>query len=96
MIRALIGCPEFSAATAGFAWESAESGRLATDLPGGHAYSILDYEPETDMVTLRNPWKRAEPTLNGAAKDGNDDGIFEMSMEDVSRTFLMLAFEDDS
>lgn len=54
----------------------------------GHAYSIIGLDTETNMVQIRNTWGRGEPmNANGVARDGVDDGIFEMSLADLNKDF---------
>lgn len=60
-------------------------------MPMGHAYTVLDYDEATDTVTIRNPWGQGE--WNGA-KDGNDDGVFKMSVKDFKDKFSYVAYEE--
>lgn len=46
----------------------------------GHAYTVLDYDEGTDMVTLRNPW----------ASHPGPDGTFQLSVGDFLRMFEYL------
>jgi len=57
------------------------------DLPDAHVYTVLDYDADKKMVTVRNPWANmgsgplAEP---GATKDGVThlgDGKLQMSLD---------------
>lgn len=60
----------------------------ATAIPGDHAYTILGYDRASDTVTLRNPWGHGELTdPSGAPIDGNDDGIFAMSLSQFTANF---------
>ncbi len=62
-------------------------------LPSGHSYSITGYDPETKMVTVRNPWGRGEPKdENGNAKDGNNDGTFTMTLDEFYRNFSSVQY----
>lgn len=57
-------------------------------LPTGHSYTVTGYDPETRMVTVRNPWGRGEPEdADGNAKDGKDDGTFTMTLDEFYRNF---------
>lgn len=56
----------------------------------GHTYAVLDYDPETRFVTVRNPWGQGER----ADRDGHDDGVFQMSLEDFHLSFTGLAIEN--
>ena len=63
-------------------------------LPDGHVYSVLDFDPKTDKVTIRNPWGQTEAQdSKGMPLDGKDDGIFELSLEDFAKTFSTIAYE---
>ncbi len=62
-------------------------------LPQGHAYSVTGYDPDTDTLTLRNPWGRAEWTNeDGQPRDGVDDGTFTMTVEEFHNTFSTVAY----
>lgn len=64
-----------------------------TAIPERHAYSVLDFDPQSDMVTIRNPWGTGEPTdEHHAVKDGVNDGIFQMTLEEFDRIFGMTAY----
>ncbi len=44
-------------------------------------------------VTIRNPWGKGDP-LNAAGKprDGKDDGVFTMSLDEFQQTFSDVAY----
>jgi hypothetical protein len=54
-----------------------------------HAYTITAFDPETQMVGLRNPWGRGEK----ADRDGVDDGNFVMTLGEVAATFSLVITE---
>jgi hypothetical protein len=57
-------------------------------IPHGHQYSIIGYDPATKMVTVRNPWGHGEPTdADGKPKDGKDDGIYQMPVSDLAKYY---------
>ncbi|HEY9786810.1 MAG TPA: C2 family cysteine protease [Candidatus Obscuribacterales bacterium] len=57
-------------------------------LPSGHSYTIMNYDPNTRTVTIRNPWGSGEVKDGaGNTKDGNNDGIFTMSLDDFYANF---------
>ncbi len=61
-------------------------------IPCGHEYSVLNYNPETSTLTIRNPWGRGEPAGNdGKPRDGVNDGVFQMTLEEFKRNFTGLA-----
>jgi len=65
----------------------------ADGLPRGHAYSIIGYDPQTEKVLVRNPWGHGEPRrADGTAKDGTDDGVFEMTLEEFKSNFTTIAY----
>lgn len=69
--------------------------RTENGLPMAHAYSILKFNPETDMITIRNPWGSTEVVdENGRTRDGRNDGTFEMSVAEFKKTFHMVTFEE--
>lgn len=58
-----------------------------------HEYSVENYDPITKTVTIRNPWGRGEPIdLDGKPRDGKDDGVFTMSLDEFQRTFSDVAY----
>jgi len=67
-------------------------GRNETDenkLYRGHAYSIVDYDPATSRVKIRNPWGYGgEPVdANHAARDGVADGTFWLPLSALKKDF---------
>jgi hypothetical protein len=59
---------------------SAKSGLMA-----GHEYSVLNYDPKTQQVTMRNPYG-----YNEASKDPSmtsKDGTFKMPLKDFQQNF---------
>lgn len=68
--------------------ERSKKGDNGAGLPSGHSYTITGYDPETRMVTVRNPWGSGEPKdKDGKTLDGNNDGTFTMSLDDFYRNF---------
>lgn len=58
-----------------------------------HEYSIENYDPATRTVTIRNPWGKGDPlTADGKPRDGKDDGVFTMSLDEFQRTFSDVAY----
>lgn len=53
-----------------------------------HAYRITGYDAERDVVSLRNPWRRAEWA---GSQDGQDDGQFEMPFLQFYASYNQLA-----
>jgi len=50
----------------------------------GHAYTVLDYNVASRVVTLRNPWgSRPSP-----------DGVFELPLATFQQTYLMFSYSD--
>lgn len=69
--------------------------RTSIGLPDGHEYSVTGYDPETRTVTIRNPWGHDEPkNADGTPRDGVDDGVFTMSIEEFNREFSGLAYAE--
>lgn len=56
-------------------------------LYANHAYSVLGAKEENGqkLVTLRNPWASGEP-----GRDGADDGVFDLPLQDFMRLFQVL------
>lgn len=53
----------------------------------GHAYSVLGFSEENQMVTLRNPWGHGEWVF----QESPDDGIFEMPLRQFYANFRWVA-----
>lgn len=63
-------------------------------LPTCHVYTIMGYDNQTDKVKIRNPWGHSEAEeTDGVASDGNEDGIFELTMDEFYKAFSMVAYE---
>ena len=63
-------------------------------LPMGHAYSVIDFDPTADEITLRNPWGQTELVdAQGRARDAVDDGQFTMTLEEFDETFTDICYE---
>ena len=66
-------------------------------LPTGHSYSVLSWNPETDTITIRNPWGSQEITnAKGRALDGVNDGTFQMKLEEFTKLFSSLSYSNAS
>lgn len=64
-------------------------------VPRGHAYAVTNYDPATDQITLRNPWGSGEITdASGNPRDGVNDGVFTMSLEEFQSIFSMIGYEE--
>lgn len=58
----------------------------AVGMRHNHAYAILGYDPKTCRIRLRDPYGKGDfidPTT-GWPRDGQDDGIFEISLEELN------------
>jgi hypothetical protein len=63
-------------------------------LPANHQYTVLNYDPKTDQITLRNPWGGGElRDANGKPRDGKNDGVFTMSLTDFYARFNDVVYE---
>lgn len=87
--------------------EAMEDGRLVTagiakelitegtdGLPANHQYTVLNYDPKTDQITLRNPWGGGELRgADGKPRDGKNDGVFTMPLSDFYARFNDVVYE---
>jgi len=48
---------------------------------------VTNYDPETHMVTLRNPWGYREPEFRARHLDDPDDGTFKMTLDEFHKEF---------
>lgn len=63
-------------------------------LYSNHAYTVEGVRTDENgsrYVTLRNPWGHGELGADGQPKDGTDDGVFEMPLEDFMKTYQAVA-----
>ncbi len=76
---------------AGTYGEDQEAKYTNTGVYANHAYSVLGYEKSgTDrFVIVRNPWGESEPAGNGA-----NDGIFKLKLEDFTKLYQSLYFQE--
>lgn len=69
-------------------------------LPTLHEYSVLAFqanetEPKLSVVTIRNPWGDTEPIDSSrGARDGVNDGVFKMTLEQMATVFHSVAIGD--
>ncbi|MFN3202722.1 MAG: C2 family cysteine protease [Bradymonadia bacterium] len=60
------------------------------NLPDGHAYTVMGYDPVKKTVQLRNPWGHGE----GSTGDGKNDGVFTLTLEEYHDIVSRTAYED--
>lgn len=69
-------------------------GKSEFNLPDAHVYTILGFDSKTDKVKIRNPWGHTEAQdSKGNTRDGRDDGVFELSIDEFYNAFSMVAYE---
>ena len=60
-------------------------------VPRSHEFAVIGYDTQSKQLIIRNPWGRTEPRdSQGRPKDGVDDGVYRMSLEEVRKTFKRL------
>lgn len=76
---------------AGTYGEDQESKYTNTGVYADHAYSVMGYEKSGTerFVILRNPWGESEPAGNGP-----DDGVFKLKLEDFTKLYQSLYFQE--
>lgn len=76
---------------------TALAGEKGSDgLQKNHAYGMLGYDSSKRIVTLRNPYGYGEPTNKwGSVRDGKDDGVFKMSLQEFVKRFDAIAIESN-
>jgi hypothetical protein len=76
---------------AGTYGEDQEAKYTNTGVYANHAYSVMGYEKVgTDrFVIVRNPWGESEPAGNGP-----NDGIFKLKLEDFTKLYQSLYFQN--
>ncbi len=62
-------------------------------LYANHAYTVLDYDRATDLVTLRNPWGNNRKLR---ASGVSPDGTVTLSLAEFASSIRVLAVEDDT
>jgi hypothetical protein len=64
------------------------------NIAGNHAFSIIGFDPKTNTVEIRNPYGKGDPLdHNLLAKDGSNDGIFKISLEELYKNFTLISYE---
>lgn len=64
--------------------------------PGSHAYAVIDYDPQSLEVTLRNPWGHTDlKNLPGVIDDPVDDGVFKTTIDGFLKHFHTLGVGSD-
>lgn len=58
-------------------------------LPSLHAYTIIAWDAEADKLTIRNPWG-----YNPEGVIGEEDGVFELSLEVFDDVFFQITYEE--
>lgn len=70
-------------------------GKSAFNLPDAHVYTVIGFDSTTDKVKIRNPWGHTEAQdENNNARDGKDDGIFELTIDEFYKAFSSVAYEN--
>lgn len=68
--------------------------RQLDGLISGHAHTVMGFNASEGSLTVRNPWGRQEPTgENGKPRDGKDDGIFQISLEEYVKDFGRISLQ---
>ncbi|MBX9670461.1 MAG: hypothetical protein K2X93_22865 [Candidatus Obscuribacterales bacterium] len=77
-------------------WQEIDEDEDEKEEPRGfsaHEFSILKYDAERRVVTIRNPWGSGELTgPDDKAADGKDDGIMEMPLAEFVKYFRNVSF----
>lgn len=64
-------------------------------IPAGHEYTVIGYDEKTGKVKIMNPWGHGEPCdASGKPLDGNDDGVFELTVADFKKYFSSVAYSE--
>lgn len=72
----------------GSPWETLGLSNGDDGVPRRHEYAVIGYDPETKTLLVRNPWGHTEPRdSQGRPKDGVDDGVYRMTIDEVRKTF---------
>jgi hypothetical protein len=68
--------------------------REIDNLVPGHAHTVLDFDAKRGAIKVRNPWGHREPlNKNGKARDGKDDGIFELTVKEYVQDFGRISLQ---
>lgn len=71
-----------------------KAGSSAHNLVDDHVYSVLAYDERTDTLTLRNPHgSGSDATGLSAGSDGQNDGIFKITLAEFNRYFSFISYE---
>ena len=62
---------------------------MGADAGDGHEFSVLSYDPDKQLVTLRNPWgtNSGHTPYGAVSTNGDADGVFTLRLVDFKREF---------
>lgn len=63
-------------------------------LPANHVYTILSYDRASDTLRVRNPWGVGSDAKGLRHNDGNNDGVFTLTMDEFYRYFSFIGYEE--
>ncbi|MFN8672061.1 MAG: C2 family cysteine protease [Candidatus Sericytochromatia bacterium] len=55
-----------------------------------HAYAVLDFDPKTNLVSIKNPWGN---NANSKLHKENDAGIFQLPLNEFHKIFKEICYE---
>jgi hypothetical protein len=61
------------------------------ELPTGHEYSILKYDPVSRMATVRNPWGKGGYKRADGKVEGEATGTFKLTLAELRENFTEIA-----
>ncbi len=67
--------------------------RKIENLVPGHAHTVMGFNAKKGTITVRNPWGHREPEKNGKARDGKDDGVFELTLAEYVADFGRISLQ---
>lgn len=59
-----------------------------------HAHTLTGIDPDRGVIEVRQPWGHREPLdKNGNARDGRDDGVFEVTLQEFVKDFDRISMQ---
>ncbi|MEZ0372885.1 MAG: C2 family cysteine protease [Candidatus Sericytochromatia bacterium] len=71
-----------------------KSGSESHNLQSDHVYSVLAYDERADVLTLRNPHGTYSDATGLTYADGQDDGVFKMTLDEFNSYFTFIGYEN--
>ncbi|MFN8578677.1 MAG: C2 family cysteine protease [Candidatus Sericytochromatia bacterium] len=69
-------------------------GDASKNISSKHVYSVLGYDRNTDLITVRNPWGASGEPNGIKNNDGVSDGVFKLTPQEFNNLFSLICYEE--